>query len=198
MKLFPWRKSASEFKPDPKTATWTKTLRLTALQRLRLSKWALYGVCLLLCLVVQDVVMSRIRLFGGTTDLVVCAIFLITILEGTEVGSLFVLITSCLYFFSGSAPGAYSIGLLTFFGTAATLLRQMYLHRSRGAIVLCAALSVAAYELGLFVVGLFTGLTLASRLPSFLVTIAASILTLNPLYSLIYKIGTIGGTTWKE
>ncbi len=198
MKLFPWRKSASEFKPDPKTATWTKTLHMTALQRLRLGKWALYGVCLLMCLVVQDVVMSRIRLFGGTTDLVVCGILLITMLEGTEVGSLFVLISSCLYYFSGSAPGAFSVGLLTFLGIAATLLRQMYLHRSRGAIVVCTALAVVAYELGLFVVGLFTGLTIFSRLPSFLVTCVACILTLNPLYSLIYKIGTIGGTTWKE
>lgn len=198
MKLFPWRKSASEFKPDPQTATWTKTLHMTALQRLRLGKWALYGVCLLMCLVVQDVVMSSIRLFGGTTDLVVCGILLITMLEGTEVGSLFVLISSCLYYFSGSAPGAFSVGLLTFLGIAATLLRQMYLHRSRGAIVVCTALAVVAYELGLFVVGLFTGLTIFSRLPSFLVTCVACILTLNPLYSLIYKIGTIGGTTWKE
>ena len=198
MKLFPWRKSASEFKPDPKTATWTKTLHMTALQRLRLGKWALYGVCLLMCLVVQDVVMSRIRLFGGTTDLVVCGILLITMLEGTEVGSLFVLISSCLYYFSGSAPGAFSVGLLTFLGIAATLLRQMYLHRSKGSVVLCSCLAAVGYELGLFIVGIFSELTLFSRLPSFLVTSAACVITIIPLYKLIYKIGLIGGNTWKE
>ena len=110
MAIFKRRKQSSEFKPDPQTATWLKTVRLTALQRLRLTKWALYVLTIIVCLVVQDVVMSRFRLFGGTTDLAVSAILLITILEGTEVGSLFVLIASTLYYFSGSAPSAFCVG----------------------------------------------------------------------------------------
>ena len=100
------RNRSSEFKPDPKAATWVKTFRLTALQRLRLTKWLLYVLTIVGCLVVQDVIMSRIRLFGATTDLAVCAIILITILEGTEVGTVFVLIASTCYYFSGSAPGS--------------------------------------------------------------------------------------------
>lgn len=196
MNLF--KRTKQDFKPDPKAATWFKTLHLTVQQRQRLSKWLLYSLTLILAIVVQDVIMSRIRFLGGTTDLAVCVILLITILEGTEVGSIFVLIASTFYYFSGSAPGAYSIGLLCFLGVAATLLRQMYLHRSRSSIVLCSCLAAVGYELGLFIVGIFSDLTLLSRLPSFLVTSAACVITTIPLYKLICKIGLIGGNTWKE
>ena len=198
--LFKKRKNRdlAEFKPDATTATWGKTLRLTRQQRLRLSKWGLYALTIILCLVVQDVIMSQISIFGATTDLAVCAILLITILEGTEVGSLFVLIASALYYFSGSAPGAYCIGLLTFLGVGATWFRQMYWHRSRGSIILCAAMAVALYEMGLFVVGLLSELTRFGRVGVFALTAALSCAALIPLYSLIYKIGMIGGNTWKE
>lgn len=192
------RKIDSEFKPDPRSATAFKTLRLTRLQQLRLLKWGLYILTILLALVVQDVIMSRVRLLGATTDLTVCAILLIAVIEGTEVGSLFLLITSTLYVFSGSAPGAYSIGLMTFFGVAAVIFRQMYLSRSRGSIVLCAGAAQMAYELGLYAVGLFLGLTRWDRIGSFVLTGVYTVLLMIPLYPLICKIGLIGGNTWKE
>lgn len=192
------RKIDSEFKPDPRSATVFKTLRLTRLQQLRLLKWGLYILTILLALVVQDVIMSRVRLLGATTDLTVCAILLIAVIEGTEVGSLFLLVTSTLYVFSGSAPGAYSIGLMTFFGVAAVIFRQMYLSRSRGSIVLCAGAAQMAYELGLYAVGLFLGLTRWDRIGSFVLTGVYTVLLMIPLYPLICKIGLIGGNTWKE
>ena len=192
------RNRTAEFKPDPKAATWVKTFRLTLQQRLRLTKWLLYALSVIGCLVVQDVIMSRVRIFGATTNLTVSAIILITMLEGTEIGTMFVLIASTLYYFSGSAPGPYSIALLTFLCTGAVLLRQMYWHRSRGSIVLFSSITVMLYEMGLFVVGIFTGLTIPSHLLGFLLTGAYSVLAMIPLYSLIYKIGLIGGNTWKE
>lgn len=192
------RKRSIEFKPDPQTATWVKTFHLTIQQRLQLAKWALYILTIVLCLVVQDVIMSRIRLFGATTDLAVCAILLITVIEGTDTGSLFVLIASTLYYFSGSAPGAYVIALMSFLGVAAVLLRQLYWHRSKGSIVLCTGIALMLYEIGLFVVGIAIGLTLPSRLIYFILTGVYSCLALIPLYSIIYKIGLIGGNTWKE
>ena len=192
------RKRSIEFKPDPHTATWVKTFDLTIQQRLQLAKWVLYILTIVLCLVVQDVIMSRIRLFGATTDLAVCAILLITVIEGTDTGSLFVLIASTLYYFSGSAPGAYVIALMSFLGVAAVLLRQLYWHRSKGSIVLCTGIALMLYEIGLFVVGIAIGLTLPSRLIYFILTGVYSCLALIPLYSVIYKIGLIGGNTWKE
>ena len=189
---------AAEFKPDANVSTFGKTLRLTQLQRLRLAKWGLYVLTVTLFLVVQDVIMSQVSIFGATTDLAVCAILLITVLEGTEIGSVFVLAASTVYFFSGSAPGAYCIGLMTFLGIGATLFRQMYWHRSRGSILLCTAIAVTGYELGLFVIGLMNELTRFSRVGIFVLTVLLSCLALIPMYSLIYKIGLIGGNTWKE
>ena len=192
------RANKNEFKPDANTATFSKTRRLTRLQRLRLTKWALYILTIILCLVVQDTVMSQVRIFGATTDLPEAAILLITVIEGTDVGSMFVLIASTLYYFSGTAPGPYCIGLMSCFGIIATMTRQMFWHRSRGTLTASAVLAMIAYEMGLFVVGLMTGLTYFGRLVPFILTAAYSCLVMIPLYSLINKIGLIGGNTWKE
>ena len=192
------RRASLDFKPDVQKATWAKTAKLTKLQQLRLTRWVLYVLTVVGCLVLQDVLMSQFSIFGATTDLPACAILLITVMEGTEIGSIFVLICSTLYYFSGNAPSAFCIGLMTFFGIGATLFRQMYWHRSKGSIILCSAIALTGYELGLFVVGLTSGLTHWGRLPSFALTAAFSCLVLIPLYSLIYKIGLIGGNTWKE
>ena len=192
------RRSDSEFKPDAKVSTWSKTVRLTALQRLRLLKWLLYIATIILSLVVQDVVMSQLNFLGGTTDLPVAVILLITVIEGTEVGSIFVLIASVLYHFSGTAPGAYCIGLMCVLGIAAVMFRQLYWHRSKGSIVLCACIALMGYELGLFVVGMLSELTRWNYFSNFLLTGLYSCATLPAYYPLIYKIGQIGGNTWKE
>ena len=192
------RKDSMDFKPDAKVSTWVKTSRMTAQQRLRLLKWVLYVGVIVLSLVVQDVVMSQFNIFGGTTDLPVAVILLITVIEGTEVGSLFVLIASTMYYFSGSAPGAYCIALMSFLGIFAVMFRQLYWHRSKGSIVLCTGIALIGYELGLFGVGLFNELTLWSRFGAFLLTGIYSCATLLLYYPLIYKIGLIGGNTWKE
>ena len=192
------RKNRNEFRPDPTASTWLKTRKLTRQQKLRLLKWVLYALIVMMCLVIQDVIMSQFRLFGATTDLAVGAIVLITVIEGTEVGSLFVLIASTLYWFSGSAPTPICIALMTAFGIGATMFRQMFWHRSRGTLTLCACLALTAYELGLFVTGIMQGLTYFGRLPSFLLTSAYTCLVMIPLYTLVYKTGLIGGNTWKE
>ena len=194
----PKKRNSLDFKPDVQKATWVKTTRLTRLQQLRLARWVLYILTVLACLVLQDVLMSQVSIFGATTDLPVCAILLITVLEGTEIGSIFVLLASTLYYFSGNAPTAYCIGLMAVFGIGATLFRQMFWHRSKGSIILCASIALIGYELGLFVVGMITKLTHWGRLPAFMLTAVFSCLVLIPLYSLIYKIGLIGGNTWKE
>ena len=126
------------------------------------------------------------------------ALLLITVIEGSEVGSVFILVGSTIYYFSGSAPGPYSVGLLTLLGMGASLVRQMLWHRSRGSIVLCAGAACMLYEFGLYLAGLFLGLTSWYRLPRFLVTGGLTLLCMVPLYYFIYRIGQIGGYTWKE
>ena len=196
-RLLSFRKKA-EFKPDAEGTGLLKKLHLTQVQRDVYLKWGLYIGLLVVLLTVQDVIMSQVTLFGSTTDLAVCVILLITVIEGIEIGSIFVLLASCFFYFSGSSPGPYCVALLTFLGIGACLFRQLYWHRNRGSIVLCAGLALMLYELSIFAVGIFMGLTRFDRLPNFVVTGLLSIAVMIPLYSLINVIGQIGGNTWKE
>ena len=120
------------------------------------------------------------------------------VIEGIDVGSIFVLTASTLYFFSGSSPGPYAVALLTVFGMAACIFRQLYWHRSQGSIVLCAGLALMLYEFGVFLAGISMGLTRWDRAGIFLTTGLLSCLVMIPLYNLIHAIGQIGGHTWKE
>ena len=196
-KLYRFRKDV-EFKPDSQDSGILKTLHLTQVQRGRLLKWGLYIALIAGLLMVQDVIMSQITLFGATTDLAVCIILLITVIEGVEVGSLFVLLASLFYYFAGTSPGPYCVALLTFLGIGACLFRQLFWHRNRGSIVLCAGLALMLYEIGVFAFGVFSELTRWDRFQYFVTTGLLSVAVMIPLYSLINAIGQIGGNTWKE
>lgn len=188
----------SEFKPDPRQSSLSGLFHVTQLQKQRMLKWTLYVLTGIQLLTIQDVIMSRVSIFGATTDLPVVYILLITVIEGVDVGSLFVLFASTIYYFSGSAPGPYCIGLLCAVGIIATLLRQAYLRRTKASIVICAGIALTIYEMGLFVVGIGLGLTRWDRVFSFLITAGYSFGVMVLLYPLINRIGLIGGTTWKE
>lgn len=188
----------AEFRPDKREISWLKALYLTRQQRLTMLKWVLYTVVCLLLLVVQDVIMSRFTIFGSTTDLAVTAILLITVLEGSEAGSIFVLIASLLYYFSGSSPGAFCIAALSFLGIFTTILRQVYWRRNFGSIVLCSGLSLMIYEIISFAAGIAMGFTMFSRVGVFAVKGLLSWLVMVPLYPLVFTIGKIGGKSWKE
>ena len=120
----------AEFKPDSEQTSVLKLLHMTQAQRDTYLKWVLYIAVIVILCTIQDVIMSQITIFGATTDLAVCAILLITVIEGIDTGSIFVLIASCLYYFSGSSPGPLSVGIMTFLGIGACLFRQMYWHRA--------------------------------------------------------------------
>lgn len=192
------RPRTPEFRPDSQDPGLMKKLHLTQVQRDTLLKWGLYIAVIVVLCMIQDVIMSQVTIFGATTDLAVCAILLITVIEGIDVGSIFVLIASCLYYFSGSSSGPLSVGLITFLGIGACLFRQMYWHRNQGSIVLCAGIALMLYELGTFLMGIFSELTRWDRLGSFVTTGLLSLAVMIPLYSLINRIGRIGGNTWKE
>ena len=187
-----------EFKPDPKGTSLWKVLHLTRQQRLNLLKWGLYALLCLVLLIVQDVILSRFRFSGATTDLAVCGILLIGILAGPEDGGLFAMLASVIYWFSGSAPGPYVIALITLFVIGASLFRQCFWHRSFASIMLCSGLAMLVYEISLFGIGIFTGRTLWTRFGVFLLTGLMSVLVMLALYPPVKAIGKIGGETWKE
>lgn len=187
-----------EFRSDrPYSGFWSK-LYLTQKQRLGLLKWSLYAALLLALSLLQDVVLCRFRLFGATTELVPVGIFLICILEGSESGSVFALVASALYLFSGTAAGIYCLVFLTGLSIAVTILRQAYLQKGMGAAMLCTALAMLMYEILQFCMGLFLGLTIPGRFVGFLITAVLSMLAAPVIYPIALSIEKIGGKTWKE
>lgn len=187
-----------EFQPDKPYATWLSKLQLTKLQQKQVLKWSLYALVLIVLSVVQDVIMCRFRLFGGTTDLVPCGIFMICIFEGTNQGSVFALVASILYLLSGVAPGPHVIVLITFLAVLAAALRQAYLRQNLPAVMLTAALAMFLYELSIFALCLLLGQVTADRLVRFLISAALSLVAIPIIYPTVKAIGAIGGEAWKE
>ncbi len=187
-----------EFRPDPSGVNLLKILHMTDVQRRQWLKWGLYVIVCIVGLLIQDVIMCHFHLFGATTDLAACAIILIAVMEGTETGGLFALLASVVYMYTGSAPGAYVIALMTATTIGASLLRQSYWNRCFASILLCAGLALLVYEMGLFAVGLFLRRTIWARLSVFLLTWLISWIVMAALYPLVMAISKIGGETWKE
>lgn len=187
-----------EFKPDPKGTNFLKRLYMTRLQRLTLLKWATYVMTGILLLVIQDVIMSKVRFSGATTDLPVAFILLVGMYEGLERGSVFTLAAALFYWFSGSAPTPVCIAMLCVINIFIGLFRQMYWNRSFGSLSLCTGISIMLYEMLLFVVGLFQGLTIMDRLGVFALTGAITCITMLPMYPLVRVISKIGGESWNE
>ena len=187
-----------EFRPDKQRSTLLGYLILTQKQQKTLLKWVFYAVLLVIVSVVQDVLLSPVRVLGATTELIPCAIFLICIIEGLNSGSVFSLIAGLLYLFSGTAPGAYSMVAITFLSVGICMFRQTYLQASFSSAFLCVAAAMLAYELINFVFGLFLGLTPLSRFHGFLITAVLTLLCVPVLYPLLKGINAFGGRSWKE
>ena len=187
-----------EFRPDPTGHNWSDKLKLTPLQRKALLKWVLYSAVCVAGLVLQDSMLARLRLFGGCFDVTPALIVLICVLEGSENGSLFVLLASLVYVFSGTGQGYYCIAILTLAALLATAVRQSYLRRGAGSDLICVGGAMMLYEMGVFTAGVLQGLTYRARWGVFFVTAIISTLTAGAVYALLKYIGTIGGNAWKE
>ena len=187
-----------EFKPDKPVSGIFNKLFLTQKQRRSVLRWGLYSLVLLVLSVLQDVLLCRFHLFGTTTELVPCGIFLICLLEGLERGSVFSLCASCLYLFSGSAPGNYAIVFITVLSVGITAFRQIFLRKGFPAAMLCTGVAMLIYELAVFAIGLFLGMTTFGRLGSRCVTALLTLATAPAIFPILNAISKIGGEAWKE
>lgn len=192
------RQKKYEFRPDPSGTNLLKKLHLTKYRQMLLLKWSLYALLCLVGLLTQDVLMSRVRFSGATTDLAAGLILLIGIYQGMESGGLFALVASMIYWFSGSAPGPYVIALLTLLTVFVSWFRQSYWLRGFSSTALCTVIAIMSYELILFLIGMFQGLTIWARAGVFCLTGVITCLVMLPLYPLVHNIAKIGGDTWKE
>ncbi len=187
-----------EFKPDKPVSGVFSKLFLTKKQRKSVLKWSLYSLVLLVLSVLQDVLLCRFRLFGATTELVPCGIFLICLAEGLERGCVFSLCASCIYLFSGTAAGNYSIVFITALSVFVTYFRQSFLQKGFSAAMLCTAAAMILYESAVFFIGLFLSLTTFGRIGTHLLTALLTLIAAPALYPVIEKISAIGGEAWKE
>lgn len=182
-----------DFRPDRPGVWQLNKLWPTPLQQLTALRWVLYGVVCLVGLLMQDVLLYRVH-----TDVVPCLIVLVTVMQGAESGSVFALVMSVLYYFSGSAPGFHVIPLLTGVAVFVVILRQAFLRRSLFALLVCALLAMVLYESGVFLAGLLLKQTVASRFGGSLLTAVLTLLAVPIAYPVLLAIGKLGGETWRE
>lgn len=193
--LFPKK---HEFRPDRTESGPLNKLYITKKQRLGLLKWFLFALLLAFISVVQDVILSQIRIFGATTDLLCGALLMVCIMLDPEDGCVFILTGATVYHFSGVSPGPYAIALLTVIGLIISIFRQAYLRRSFVATFLCSGVAIVLYELLIWSFGAFWGHTNISRLQIFLLSGLYTLLVIPLLYPIFRVIGKIGGESWKE
>ena len=187
-----------EFKPDKITLSVLHKLYLTKQQRQTILRWTLYGLVLLVVSLLQDVILCHMDVFGATTDLVPCTIFLTCMLLGVQKGCLYALISAALFQFSGSGPGYHAIALITILCIFGTMVRETWLRKSFGSSLLCAGGCHVLYELIVFFVGMVLGQTTFARFGTALATGLMSLLGIPLLYPVLRAIERIGGETWKD
>lgn len=188
----------NEFKPDRERTDNLGKLMLTKKQRLSVTRWTLLAFVCLAGLLIQDTALYRMTYRGACADIVPCLIIMVVVMQGAESGCIFALVASCLYYFSGSAPGPQVIPLITAAATLLAIFRQGNLRQGFGAILLCSALGMAFYEMSIFGIGLFLKQTTADRLSVMAISAALSLAVIPVAYPVLLAIGKIGGETWKE
>lgn len=187
-----------EFRPDREGTGQLNKLWPTPKQQLRALRWLLYGLICLVGLLLQDVLLYRVNILGGCTDVVPCIVIMVAVMQGAESGSVFALLLSLMYYFSGSSAGFYVIPLLTAVAVFTAIFRQAFLRQGFFTLLLCGAMGMCLYELILFGVNLFMKLTVMDRAGAALMTAVLSLLAVPVLYPVLLTIGKLGGTTWKE
>jgi hypothetical protein len=191
-------KKKQQFRPDSEQTGLLSKLYITPTQRRKIVKWLLYSLQCVAVLVVQDVALSRIKVFGGMVDLTPSAIILVCMLEGAESGGVFALCASLFYLYSGTAPGSYALVLITVGGILAVIFRKNYLQRSFRANWLCAAAATFVYQLGVYAMGVFLTNTYPSHISAFLMNGLLASAALPLLYPAFRATAKIGGEKWKE
>ena len=187
-----------EFKPDRNESGALSKLYVTKKQRLSLLRWFLIGLCLLALSLVQDVVLSQLRPFGTTTDLVSGGVLLCVMLLGVDAGAVFALCSAVTFYFAGFAPGVYTIALLTGLATFFNILRHSYLRKDMLSVLACAGTALMLYEVAVFVIALFLEQTTFARFGIFCLGGLLTVAVMPVMYPVFLAVTKIGGEAWKE
>ena len=172
-------------------------LYLTKAQRGTLLKWVVFSLTFLLLQVIQDVILSRLTIFGGCADVVPALLLLVCMLQEPASGLLFVLICSLVRALSGVVMGSVSLALLVFLGLLLCALRKNHLWGEFRSVVLCCWLGLICHSGVLFLLGIFLTRTTWDRYMTSLGGLLGSMIAVLIFYPLVRAIGKIGGSSWK-
>lgn len=180
------------------STTLAGKLYLTQNQRMKALRWGLCALTVFLTVLFQDVVFSRITVFGCSISLVPAVILLVCMMSPMESACVFALCSALFWSFDGAPLGSVSILLLPVEAAVLGAWRLARLTRNLTSVLLCCLLGLAVHEEVRFFVALFLGRAPWSYWYQGLVTAIFSFLACPVLYPVIRAIGRIGGTQWNE
>lgn len=169
-------------------------LYLTKQQRRLLLKWALYALLFLLTLLLQEVVLCRLPVFGARFHLLPGLIVCVCLAEGAEGGGVFALCATLFWALAGADLGFVSIAVLTFCGVGSALLLDHLLVNRLPTCCLCCLGALLLHDTVIFLLHLFLGS--AALLQFVTVVLPGVVISTVPcplFYTLTRKISRIGG-----
>ncbi len=156
-------------------------------------RWVLYSLLFLTAMILQTVILGKDGLWGHTPDLVALVIITVCLVEGSERGGLFALLTSTIWALAGIDRGALQILCLTVLPILGShygrrVLSIAYVPELLSCILILFITGSLQYFLRLFYDGIPSHLFITRMLPGILVT-----LLFQPLvYWLVKSVEKIG------
>lgn len=154
--------------------------------------WGLYAALLLAVLLVQTVILGRVRIWGVKPDLMPMTVICIAVWTGHEQGGWFALASAVLWALTGADDGALSIVTFTLCAIAAGWLCDSVLPRRLLPCMLLCLVGLLVHEGTVFLLKFYLGeadWSLALWVPA---AAAASIAASPVLYLLCKAIGKVG------
>ncbi len=168
-------------------------LYITPKQWMRIFRWALYSLLLLVAVMVQTVILGNRPFFGIKPDLVPLVIFCVCLREGPERGGVFALLSALFWALSGVDQGAMLIFLLTVLPIlASVLLRKLFVRNFLSDLISCGLLLLLTHS-GCFLLRLINGTVARSLYVTRLLPTVLLTLLFQPLiYWLVKSVEKIG------
>ncbi len=173
-------------------------LFLTPKQRKLLIKWGLLSLSFLFLQVLQDVVFSQVRIFGGCPDIVPAWLLLVCLTQNADAGALYVLGCCTFRCLCGVALGPVSLAALVFSGVILSAMRRSNLWGEVRSVLVCCWMALLAHQLLLFGLGIFLGHTAWTKLLDALGGCLGAWIAVPVLYPAARALGKIGGQGWNE
>lgn len=168
-------------------------LYITPRQWLRILRWSLYALLLLLALLVQTVVLGNRTVFGVHPVFVPLVITCVCLREGPERGGTFALLASLFWQLSGAELGSVSILTLTVLPLLGSLLCRSVLANRFLPCLFCSLLTLFVDQSAIFLIRFFlNGLPGTEFVTRLLPCVLLSLCVQPVVYLLVKWIARIG------